>query len=34
VMLAGRLRQELELLDLAAELEAMDGFGFRRPPGF
>ena len=34
VMLAGRLRQEQNLLDLAAELEARDGFGFRRPPGF
>jgi Asp-tRNA(Asn)/Glu-tRNA(Gln) amidotransferase A subunit family amidase len=34
VMLAGHYRKELELLDLAEELEAMDGFGCRRPPGF
>jgi amidase len=34
VMLAGHYRRELELLELAAALESLDGFGFRRPPGF
>jgi amidase len=34
VMLAGHHRRELALLDLAAELESLAGFGFRRPPGF
>jgi amidase len=34
VMLAGHYRRELDLLELAARLEAMAGFGFRRPPGF
>ena len=34
VMLVGHLRRELDLLELAAELEAMPGFGFRRPPGW
>jgi amidase len=34
VMLTGHLRQEGALLDLAAELERMPGFGFRRPPGW
>lgn len=34
VMLAGHYREESRLLDLAAELESLDGFGFRRPPGF
>jgi Asp-tRNA(Asn)/Glu-tRNA(Gln) amidotransferase A subunit family amidase len=34
VMLAGHLRREQELLDLAAELEARPGFGFHRPPGW
>jgi Asp-tRNA(Asn)/Glu-tRNA(Gln) amidotransferase A subunit family amidase len=34
VMLAGHLRQELALLDLASQLEELDGFGFRRPPGW
>ncbi|MDQ6919067.1 MAG: amidase [Candidatus Dormibacteraeota bacterium] len=34
VMLTGHLRQELALLDLAADLEALPGFGFRRPPGW
>jgi Asp-tRNA(Asn)/Glu-tRNA(Gln) amidotransferase A subunit family amidase len=33
VMLAGHYRRELDLLQLAEELEAMPGFGFRRPPG-
>jgi Asp-tRNA(Asn)/Glu-tRNA(Gln) amidotransferase A subunit family amidase len=34
VMLVGHLRREMALLDLAEELEALDGFGFRRPPGW
>jgi Asp-tRNA(Asn)/Glu-tRNA(Gln) amidotransferase A subunit family amidase len=34
VMLAGHLRRELDLLDLAEELETLQGFGFRRPPGW
>jgi Asp-tRNA(Asn)/Glu-tRNA(Gln) amidotransferase A subunit family amidase len=34
VMLAGHFRKEMELLDLAEELEAMDGFGYQRPPGW
>ncbi len=34
VMLVGHLRQELRLLDLAAQLEAMPTFGFHRPPGW
>jgi hypothetical protein len=34
VMLTGHLRKESALLDLAAELEAMPGFGFHRPPGW
>jgi Asp-tRNA(Asn)/Glu-tRNA(Gln) amidotransferase A subunit family amidase len=34
VMLAGHYRRELELLELAEELEAMDGFGYHRPPGW
>ncbi|GAC1652542.1 MAG: amidase family protein [Candidatus Dormibacteraceae bacterium] len=34
VMLAGHYRRELELLELAAELEAQPGFGFERPPGY
>jgi Asp-tRNA(Asn)/Glu-tRNA(Gln) amidotransferase A subunit family amidase len=34
VMLTGHIRKESELLVLAAELEAMPGFGFRRPPGW
>jgi Asp-tRNA(Asn)/Glu-tRNA(Gln) amidotransferase A subunit family amidase len=34
VMLAGHHRGELDLLELAERLEAADGFGFRRPPGF
>jgi len=34
VMLTGHLRGEGALLDLAAELEAMPGFGFDRPPGW
>ena len=34
VMLVGHLRRELDLLELAAELEAMPGFGFHRPPGW
>jgi len=34
VMLAGHYRRELALLDLAAELESLDGFSFHRPPGF
>ena len=34
VMLAGHFRKEMELLDLAEELEAMDGFGCERPPGW
>jgi Asp-tRNA(Asn)/Glu-tRNA(Gln) amidotransferase A subunit family amidase len=34
VQLVGRYRKEWELLQLAEELEQMDGFGFQRPPGF
>ena len=34
VMLAGHYRREFELLDLAEELEALEGFGCNRPPGF
>ena len=34
VMLVGRIRQEMALLDLAEQLEGLDGFGFRRPPGW
>jgi amidase len=34
VMLAGHYRRERALLGLAAVLEGLDGFGFRRPPGF
>jgi amidase len=34
VMLAGNHRREMELLDLAEELESLGGFGFSRPPGF
>lgn len=33
VQLVGRFAQEYELLDFAEELEAMNGFGFQRPPG-
>jgi Asp-tRNA(Asn)/Glu-tRNA(Gln) amidotransferase A subunit family amidase len=33
VQLVGRPGREWELLDLAEQLEAADGFGFRRPPG-
>lgn len=33
VQLVGQFAQEAELLDFAAELEAMPGFGFERPPG-
>jgi Asp-tRNA(Asn)/Glu-tRNA(Gln) amidotransferase A subunit family amidase len=34
VQLVGRPREEWRLLDLAAELESADGFGFQPPPGF
>jgi Asp-tRNA(Asn)/Glu-tRNA(Gln) amidotransferase A subunit family amidase len=34
VQLVGRYRRDAELLDLAEQLEACDGFGFQRPPGF
>jgi Asp-tRNA(Asn)/Glu-tRNA(Gln) amidotransferase A subunit family amidase len=34
VMLTGHLRREEALLQLAAELEEMPGFGFHRPPGW
>ena len=34
VMLVGHLRREMALLDLAEQLEALDGFGFHRPPGW
>jgi amidase len=34
VQLVGRAGGEAALLDLAAELESMEGFGFERPPGF
>src|SRR4030081_1567936 len=33
VQLVGQFCQEYELLDFAAELERMPGFGFQRPPG-
>ena len=33
VQLVGRFGQEYDLLDFAEELEAMQGFGFQRPPG-
>ena len=33
VQLVGQFAREWELLDLAEELESMDGFGFQRPPG-
>jgi Asp-tRNA(Asn)/Glu-tRNA(Gln) amidotransferase A subunit family amidase len=33
VQLVGRFSQEWELLDFAEQLEAMPGFGYRRPPG-
>jgi len=33
VQLVGRPGREFELLDLAEQLEAADGFGFQRPPG-
>ena len=34
VQLVGPYRQEWHLLDLAAQLERAEGFGFRRPPGW
>jgi Asp-tRNA(Asn)/Glu-tRNA(Gln) amidotransferase A subunit family amidase len=34
VQLVGRSGQEWELLALAEQLEAMQGFGFQRPPGY
>jgi amidase len=34
VQLVGGYRDEWRLLDLAAQLERADGFGFRRPPGW
>jgi len=34
VQLIGRFRQEWALLQLAEELEHLDGFGFQRPRGF
>lgn len=34
VQLVGRYRQEWALLALAEQLEGMEGFGFRTPPGF
>ena len=34
VQLVGAYRQEWRLLDLAAQLERAEGFGFRRPPGW
>jgi amidase len=34
VQLVGSYRQEWTLLDLAAQLESAEGFGFRRPPGW
>jgi len=34
VQLVGRSRHDTELMDLAEQLEACEGFGFRRPPGF
>jgi amidase len=34
VQLVGQYCQEYELLDFAAQLEALPGFGFQRPPGF
>jgi amidase len=33
VQLVGQYCQEYELLDFAAQLEALPGFGFQRPPG-
>ena len=33
VQLVGRFAQEWALLDVAEDLEAMDGFGFQEPPG-
>jgi Asp-tRNA(Asn)/Glu-tRNA(Gln) amidotransferase A subunit family amidase len=33
VQLVGQFAQEYDLLDFAAELEEMQGFGFQRPPG-
>lgn len=33
VQLVGQYSQEYELLDFAAQLEALPGFGFQRPPG-
>ncbi len=33
VQLVGRSGRESELLDLAEQLEAVDGFGYQRPPG-
>ncbi len=33
VQLVGRSGREWELLDLAEQLEAVDGFGYQRPPG-
>ncbi|HEX2682139.1 MAG TPA: amidase family protein, partial [Candidatus Dormibacteraeota bacterium] len=33
VQLVGRFAQEYELMDFAEQLEALPGFGFRRPPG-
>ncbi|MDQ6692302.1 MAG: amidase [Candidatus Dormibacteraeota bacterium] len=34
VMLAGHYRREMDLLNIAEELEAEAGFGFMQPPGF
>ena len=34
VQLVGQFAREFELLDLAEELEACDGFGYRKPPLF
>jgi amidase len=34
VQLVGAYREEWRLLDLAAQLERAEGFGFRRPPGW
>jgi amidase len=34
VQLVGAYREEWRLLDLAAQLEAAEGFGFSRPPGW
>ena len=33
VQLVGQLGEEYALLDFAEQLEAMTGFGFKRPPG-